>query len=188
MRLKLKNVRIAFCQNLWTPGVPTNATPGTKPAYSASFLIPKDDTKTIRMVQDAIQTAAKEKWKDKAGIMLKQAEAKDRTPLNDGDLKADKYDGFEGCMYFSARSTKTPPLVINQKREPLAENSGILFSGCYVNASFDLFGYTTGQIGVGAQLRGVQFVADGDAFAAGAPASADEFDEIADTGDNDDLV
>lgn len=95
-------------------------------------------------------------------------------------------------MYVSARS-KTRPSVFDQQRQELTESDGKPYSGCYVNASIELWAQDN-DFGkrVNAQLRGVQFLRDGDAFGGGArPADADEFDEIAvsdDTAEDADLT
>jgi len=99
--------------------------------------------------------------------------------LHDGDAKAE-YEGFEGNKFVSARA-KVRPTVFDQQRQELSEADGKPYSGCYVNASIELWAQDN-SFGkrINAQLRGVQFLRDGDAFAGGSrPADADEFDEIA---------
>ena len=88
----------------------------------------------------------------------------------------------------SAKS-KTRPLVIDTDKTPLAEEDGKPYVGCYVNAIIEFFGYDNSGKGVSATLKGVQFVRDGDAFSAVAPASEDDFDDLSDgADDNDELV
>ena len=185
MRIKLQNVRIAFCADLFKAGHFQGDT-SSKPSYSATFLILKSDTKQLKMLQDAIKSEAQGKWGAKAEKILKDLMSKDRTCLHDGETK--DYEGFQDAMYVAARSTVKPG-VFDQAREPIAESSGEMYAGCYVNASIDVYAQDN-QWGkrINASLRGVQKVKDGDAFAGGTPASADEFDDIADTGDEDDLT
>jgi hypothetical protein len=92
-------------------------------------------------------------------------------------------------MYVSA-SNKVAPLVVDKDKSPLSEASGRPYAGCYVNASLDIWAQDNSYgKRVNATLRGVQFFRDGDAFAGGAPASEDEFDDLSDTGgDADDLI
>lgn len=185
MRIKLNNVRIAFCQDLFSPGT-FGGDPSAKPTYSSTFLIPKDD-KQVEVIEKAVLSAAKDKWDKKAEKIFEGLKAQDRVCLRDGDMK-DQYDGFEGCFYIKANSP-TKPGIFDKNRETVTEESGEIFAGCYVNASIDIYAQDNkwGRR-INASLRGVQFVKKGDAFAGGAPASADEFDAIEDTGDNDDLV
>ena len=93
MIIKLKNVRIAFSQHLFVPGA---VNVGYKPAYSSTFLIPKDDVQ-IDMVRKTIDHVATEKWEKKASEILKALVAGGKVCLHDGALKAN-YEGFEGCM------------------------------------------------------------------------------------------
>src|SRR5690606_36094193 len=86
--------------------------------------------------------------------------------------------GYAGNWVINARSP-TMPLVIDQNRQPLTQASGKPYSGCYVNASLAIWAQQN-QHGrrINAQLRGVQFVRDGEPLAGGSPASVDEFGEI----------
>jgi hypothetical protein len=82
-------------------------------------------------------------------------------------------------MYVSAAS-KTRPLVLDSNKTPLTDEDGKPYGGCYVNASIEIWAQDN-QFGkrINAQLRGIQFVKDGDAFGGGgSPASADEFEEL----------
>jgi len=185
MRLKLTNVRIAFCQDLFKPGT-FGGDPSAKPTHSATFLIPKNDAQ-VSVIERAMAEVAKEKWDKKADKVLEDLKKQDKVCLRDGDMK-DKYDGFADCFYIKANSP-TKPGIFDKLLEPISEQSGIVYAGCYVNASVDIYAQDNkwGRR-INASLRGVQKAKDGDAFAAGAPASADEFESIDDTGDNDDLV
>ena len=66
-----------------------------------------------------------------------------------------------------------------EDRSPLTEADGVIYAGCYVNASIEFWAQDN-NFGkrINAQLRGVQFNGDGDAFSAGRPADADEFEEV----------
>jgi hypothetical protein len=173
MDIKIKNVRIAFCQNLFKAG---SMTAGDKPKFSATFLIAKDDPQ-LNVIRTAITRVASDKWADKAESILKGLHASGKICLRDGDVKSE-YDGFEGTMFIST-SSSTAPLVIDRDRTELAEADGRPYAGCYVNASINIWAQDN-QYGkrVNAKLRGVQFVGDGDAFVGSAPAKADEFDDL----------
>lgn len=173
MRLMLRDVRLAF-PNLWKATAPKT---GGEAAFSASFLIPKNH-KQLPEIRAAFKALAKEKWGAKSDAVYKALEAADKICLHDGDAKAD-YEGFEGNLFISARA-KVRPTVFDQQREELSEADGKPYSGCYVNASVEFWAQDNGfGKRINAQLRGVQFLRDGDAFAGGSSAAdADEFDEI----------
>ena len=140
-------------------------------------MLPKNH-KQLPELAKAFKEIAKEKWGAKADAVYKALEAADKLCLHDGDAKAD-YEGFEDNKYVSARS-KTRPTVFDGQRQELTQADGKPYSGCYVNASLELWAQDN-SFGkrINAQLRGVQFLRDGDAFAGGGqPADADEFDEI----------
>jgi hypothetical protein len=172
MKLKLSNVRLAFPALFEAKTVNGEG----KPAFSASFLLDPADPQ-LTAINQAIDTCAKDKWGAKADAILKAMRGADKVFLHDGDLK-ENYDGFAGMLYVSSRST-TRPLVIDADRSPLTEKDGKPYAGCYVNASIELWAQDNNYgKRINASLRGVQFLRDGDAFAGGAPASEDEFDDL----------
>jgi hypothetical protein len=70
--------------------------------------------------------------------------------------------------------------VFDFDKSPLTEQDGKIYSGCFVTAVIDVFGHYHKKGGnrVLAQLKGVQYAGPGEAFGGGAPASADDFDEV----------
>ncbi|HEY0201927.1 MAG TPA: DUF2815 family protein [Burkholderiaceae bacterium] len=184
MKVKLTNVRLAF-PALWEAKTVNGE---GKPAFSGVLLI-EPGSANEKIVNDAIDAAAVEKWGAKAAAVVKQLRAADKVALHDGDLKAN-YDGFAGMVYVSARNA-VRPLTINRDKSSITEADGIIYAGCYVNASIDVWAQDN-KFGkrVNATLGGVQFARDGDAFAAGASASEDDFDDLAEgaNADADELV
>lgn len=183
MRILLRDVRLAF-PSLWKATSPQS---GGEAAFSASFLLPKAH-KQLPEIRKVFKDLAKEKWGAKADAIYKSLEAADKLCLHDGDAKAD-YEGFEGNLFISARA-KVRPSVFDQQRQELSEADGKPYSGCYVNASVEFWAQDN-SFGkrINAQLRGVQFLRDGDAFAGGSrPADADEFDEISAPTEDDPLA
>lgn len=183
MKLKLANVRVAFLK-CWKAETVNGE---GEPAFSATFILAPTD-KQIKVIEAAIQETAVAKWGPKAGAILKQMKAADKSCLHDGDTKA-QYDGFEGNMFISSR-TKTRPLTIGRNREGLTEEDGVLYSGCYVNASLELWAQDNNYgKRVNAQLGGIQFVKDGDSFGGGGSAAdEDDFDDLGDGADADDTA
>jgi len=178
VKVTLNNVRLAF-PDLWEPRA-FNGEGAAK--FGASFLIPKDHP-AVKVLEEAFEAVAKEKWAAKAGQVLKALKSADNICLHDGDAKAD-LAGYEGNYYISAR-TSTRPLVIDRDRSPLVQADGRPYGGCYVNAIVDVWPQDNGfGKRINASLAGVQFVKDGEAFAGGGAASPDDFAVV----DGDDLV
>lgn len=183
-KLMLSGVRLAFA-NLFKP---TSVESGGELSYSCSLLLPPDH-KQVKEINAAIEAVGVEKWGAKWPTVKKEIMAKDRGPLHDGETKA-SYAGFEGMLFISARTkVSARPTVIDRDKTPLTEEDGRVYSGCYVNASIELWAQDN-SFGkrINAQIRGVQFVRDGDAFGGGSPASSDEFDEVTEGADADDLA
>src|SRR5690606_16638336 len=170
----LEDVRIAFAHGLWRADTVQGGE--GRPAFSASFLFPRDH-KCVPLVMATMQQVARAKWGPEGDKVLQGLMAAGRACLRDGNSKPDTA-GFPGNLFISARSP-TMPLVIDQNRQPLTQASGKPYSGCYVNASLAIWAQQN-QHGrrINAQLRGVQFVRDGEPLAGGRPASVDEFGEI----------
>lgn len=188
MRFMLRDVRLAFPQ-IWKATAPRG---GGDLAFSASFILPPDHKQIIDPSQPnkkvttatyletvIFKAVAEAKWGTKAPAILKALKSADKLALHNGDTKAE-YEGYEGNLFVSSRS-KVRPTVFDQQRNELLESEGKPYSGCYVNASVEFWAQDNPDYGkrINAQLRGVQFLRDGDAFAGGGrPAEADEFDEI----------
>jgi hypothetical protein len=180
MKLKLQNVRLSF-PDLFTPRA---FKPGDDPRYKATFLVEKG-SKLAKEVDAAIVATAKEKWGAKADSILKSIRGNpNKFCFQDGDNK--DYDGYEGMMALTA-SNKVRPTVIDRNKAPLAQDDGKPYAGCYVNAVVEFFTYDNSGNGISASLGGVQFAGDGDAFSGGRAASVDEFDDLGEGTDADDL-
>lgn len=183
MKIKLTNVRLSF-PSLFEA---TTVNGEGKPAFSAAFLIdPKDPQ--VKTINAAIDQVAKDKWGAKSEAVLKQMRAGDKVALHDGDTKS-QYAGYEGMLFISSRSA-TRPLVIDKDKSPLTEADGKPYGGCYVNVSLELWAQDNNYgKRVNAQLGGVQFLDDGDAFSGGGSAAdPDDFDDIAVGADAESLV
>lgn len=171
----------------------------TGPAKFEVTAILEPDGENAKRVKAAIQEVAKEKWGDKQVIgedgtkvpAYKQVLAdldEDRSGLRRGNKKrtpnGDIYDGFEGKLYITARSEKRPG-VYNRDRSALTEEDGVIYSGAYGTVHIDIWALKKRGVKpcIVADLSGLQFTRDGDAFGGGAaPAKADDFDDLSEGG------
>lgn len=181
MKIKLQNVRLSFA-GLWRA---EPFKPGDEPKFKSTFLMPKDGP-LHQEVEKAILETAKAKWGAKAEkIIAGIRNNPNKFCFQDGDTKT--YDGWDGMMALSAKNGKRP-LVIDRDRSPLSEADGKPYSGCYVNASVEFFAYENSGNGISASLLGVQFVKDGDAFGGGSIADEDDFDQLDEGADAEDII
>ena len=167
----LKNVRLSFPQ-IWTP---KSFAQGQDPRFNANFLLDKEtQADQIEKLKAAINEMVADKWKGKKPGGLKVC-------IGDGEEK--EYDGYENAVYVSA-STKVRPVIVDQKKNPLAEEDGKPYAGCYVNAAISLWAQDN-QWGkrINATLDAIQFVKDGEPFG-GKKVTADVFGEIEEEDDD----
>ena len=180
--MKLKKVRLSF-PNLWEPK--EFKTGDGKPRFDATFLVePGSDNDAA--IKKAIVEAAKETYGAKWQAILKSMEGNsNKYAYLDGNLK--EYDGYEGLMYLACHSKVRPYICDRDPTVALAADSGRPYAGCYVNATVEIYAQKGENQGIRASFTGVQFAADGDAFSAGKPATAGDFDTI-EEGAGDDLL
>lgn len=199
MKVKLKNVRIAFIQALFEAKKFGDDDTGES-AYGSTFVFPGDHP-VFKDINDAIEAVAAEKWENKAPEILKQLRTADRVCLHDGNTKPD-YMGFPGNFFVAARN-KAKPLVVDNVVDPeekklnpeskkpriIKASDGRIYAGCYVNVTLDIWAMQN-KYGkrVNATLSGVQFWADGDAFSGAPPATLEDFGDLVDGADASDLV
>lgn len=186
-KVKLQNVRLFF-PDLFEP---VQFDGQGEHRFGATFGILKSDTAQIKVIEDAIKAEATEAWKNKAGTMLAAMRNNaNKFCFTDGDAKT--YNGAEGLMMLSARRKKRDgrPYVVDRAKRPVTEEDGIFYSGCYVNATVEIWAQAKDYPGVRCTLLGVQFFADGDSFSGASKASDDDFDDLSDqgTGAGDDLA
>lgn len=187
MELTLKNVRLSYA-DLWVPKPPADGKGEAK--YGATFIIdPKKNAEEVKAIRSAVKKVAKDKWGGKADNILRVIEGDNQKfcwfeedKLNsDGDV----VDGFEGMFFLNTKSPIQPGLYDRDKSE-LSRADGKPYSGCYVVAKVDVWAQdNTHGKGMRCQLKGVQFLRDGDSFGGGTRSKADDFEDLSDLGEED---
>ena len=166
MKIKLPNVRLSF------PSVFQKASfNGVETKYEATFLLnKKEHADLIASIQAEIKKKVAE---DLKGAKL----GADKICLRDGDET--EYEGYAGHLSLKA-SNKKRPMVLNKDKTPLTEDDNVIYGGCYVNAIIELWAQNN-EYGkrINANLLGIQFVRDGEAFGGGGESvKADDFDDL----------
>lgn len=177
--LKLKDVRLTFVKQLFTPGYYNDIViPNVPPKHRAKFLIGKSHQQ-IQEVKDEINRLAVEEWKDRAGSVLEEIRFNSKQfCFSDGDRK--KYDGFAGNYCISATNSSRPAFLKSNpgtKDNPnlITQSDGLLYSGAFVVAHLSFWTNSKGGPQMNCNLLGVQFLRKGEAFSGGGTASVDEF-------------
>lgn len=199
MKVKLNKVRIAFAQQL-TEAKPFE--PGADPAFGSTFLIP-EDSPLRKEIEKAMYALAAEKWNAKGKSIVDNI-------LEVGDPKGGcyypgrrkSYDGFEGNMALVAKRYEKDgmPVLLDADKSQLWDaakgkaatgKEGRIYSGCYVNATVDLWAQDNkyGKT-IRCTLLGVQFHSDGDSFGGTSRGSEDDFDDLGEgaTADEEDAL
>lgn len=177
-KIMLRNVRLSY-EHIFTPSKFDDT---QEAKYSATFIIPKDHA-DLPAVKRAFYEAGQEQfaadfngkgWPKGYTCSLKDA---DVDTDGNGELLADKNAAYKGAYILEANSTRRP-VAVNRNKAAVTEEDGIIYSGCYVNASLAAAGYTFGKVkkGVKAYLNGVQFVKDGERFGSDALSDFDALD------------
>ncbi len=190
MLIKLRNVRIAF-PHLFE----RDSFEGKPTKYGATFLIPKGDPQ-IKLIEDEIAKVAQKKFGAKCKETLASIKGiSSRYCFQDGDKLDKAVDGYAGHMFIGAKNDIDHPnvgciRVVGHNRDiPLTLETNNIYGGCYVNANIDIYAYNNkGSKGISATLSAVQYFKDGDAFSGGAPARAEDFDDLTVSSDVDDLI
>lgn len=177
MKIRTPPLRMAF-PALWEP----DAIGEGQPAWGARFII-EPDSPMVQILDDAMEKVANEKWKAKGPTVLASLIKKGDVCFVKGEYAnkdGEVYDGFHDNFYLGTRNPDAQPLVIDRDKSVLEKKHGRPYSGCKVIASVDIWAQDN-QFGRGirAKLLGVQFYEDGDAFAGGGVAKADDFENLA---------
>ena len=148
--------------------------------YGASLIIPGDDEESIKVLTAAVEAAKidgkTKKWGGKIPAKL-------TLPIHDGEESADTSGAYEGNYYFSARSSSKPKIFDEDGIEIV--DSEELYPGCYVRAIIVFYPYNSSQNGVGAILKGIKKIKDGEPLGGSSNVSAEDFDEEDDDIDDD---
>ncbi len=105
---------------------------------------------------------------------------RDQFVNGDGDY----YAGFGDDTYYISASKKADMCkdekltVLDQHKSPISANSGLIFSGCFVNLVLDVYAYAGEEgSGVTISLEGIQLKKKGEPLGITQIDAADEFDE-----------
>lgn len=150
---------------------------GGMPKYSVSLIIPKNDTKTVTAVKNAIQAAYEEgQSKLKGNSKSVPALTAIKTPLRDGDAERPDDEAYKDSYFINANSA-TAPGIVDAARNPIIEHSEI-YSGVYGRASINFYAFNSnGNKGIACGLNNLQKISDGEPLGGKTRAEDDFADE-----------
>lgn len=191
--------RLAYA-DIWNARLPKDGK--GEPKFGATLIIDppsivrgsdRDGSKGVKqskLINDTIKKVAKEKWKDKSEKILRLVEGDGQKfcyfEEDYTNEEGDTPDGFED-MYYLRTKSPIQPTIIDRDRTELVRADGRPYAGCYVIMKVDIWAQdNTHGKAIRAQVTGIQFFKDGDAFGGGKRAAADSFEDLSDLGDDDD--
>lgn len=122
--------------NVWEP----KSINGGTPQYSASLIIPKSDTVTVRKIKAAIETAyhdCESKLKGNGKTVPPLATIK--TPLRDGEVERPDDEAYTNTYFINANSA-TALGIVDLDRNPILSRSEV-YSGVYDRASIKFYAF-----------------------------------------------
>lgn len=161
---------------------PSAAQEGGKEKYSVSVIIPKEDEKTLKAVEEAIKAALDLGLHDKFGGKPPKVY---KNPLRDGDTERDD-EVYAGCYFITANSDNKPSIV-DRDLNPIMDRDEF-YSGVYGRASLNFYPFNVnGNKGVACGLQNLQKLADGPKLAGNMSSAEEDFASAYDE-DGDDLM
>lgn len=159
-------VRFCYCHVF----EPTAMNEGDIPKYNIAILISKDDEKTLKAIEKAIENAkqaGKSKIVDKNGNFPRTL----KLPLRDGDEERPDDPAYEN-MYFINASTTRKPSIVDKDLNPIMSQDEF-YSGCYGRASINFYAFNVNSKGIAAGLNNLQKLKDGEPLVGGSTAEED---------------
>jgi len=170
--IRIGEVRFGYC-HLFTPRKKED---GSDDKFGCQILIPKSDTETVKLINEAIEVAKKNGVSTKWNGKLPPA-SKLTTPLRDGDEENPDDDTYRDMWIMNASTglARKPGLRVlenGQLTEALDEED--IYSGMWGCATVSFFPYNSnGNVGVACALNNVVRTRHGERLAGGRTADQD---------------
>lgn len=132
----------------------------SEPKYMTNVLIPESETKAIKAVEAAIETAVTAGLADKLKGVPR---AKIDSPLRDGADKENGGEEYQDAKWLNAKSgLKHKPFVCDRNYAPIMDPEEI-YGGVWTMVKLSFYPYNTnGKKGIGCGIEGVMKLSDGE--------------------------
>ena len=159
--------------NVWEP----KSINGSKPKFSVSLIIPKNDKATIEKIKSAIKAAYDEgQGKLKGNGKSVPPLTAIKNPLRDGDQERPDDEVYKDSYFINANSA-TKPGIVDADRQPIIDHSEV-YSGVYGRASVNFYAFNSnGNKGIACGLNNLQKIRDGESLGGKTKAEDDFNDE-----------
>jgi hypothetical protein len=180
MIIELKNVAIN-----WPAVFAPQSSPGGKAAYGGKLTIEPGSANHKQLIA-AMETEAKNKWKEKGEAILKTLKEDKRVAYSESEYKNKDgvpYAGFENKYALSCRSETVRPGVYHRDGiTPIHPDDNLIHSGSIVNAFVDIYAFDKPEFGrrINSVLTGIQYVSPGDKMGGSGAVSPGMFAPIVD--------
>lgn len=194
MKVIIKNARLSF-HDLFEP----KSMDGGKPKFNATLICGDDTTAKFTNSKGDVKVVPHGKLlavyehllNEKFGKIPAKSENwfynkadgsthRDAFVNDDGDYWAgtDENTFYVSSNKIASKCKNGKMTVLDQRRDDIEANSGLLFSGCYVNAVIDVYAYQNDSgKGVTAELSGIQLLRTGEALGTAQTDARDEFED-----------
>lgn len=149
--IRLKNVTLSY-PHLF---VPHAVTPGSPEKYGLAALLTKGNPEhdaTIKEIDGLVKAMIKEEFKGKKPSKM--------PPLHKGWEKYEDKEMYQDKYIINCYS-KEKPATVDANLEDVLDKS-VMYPGCLVNVSIDLYPYRQPVTGLAFGLNGVQWIGHGD--------------------------
>jgi hypothetical protein len=156
---------------------------GTNPRYSYSIIVDKNSP-SFKIFSAAVEKSVKAVFGDEWQKKLKEWKNNSmRCCFMEGPVKnEDRYPEDTIVISTNRNQSQGRIAVFDRKLNQLTVDDGVVYPGCIVNATFNLWTQNdAGQIGLRAQAVNIQFVRDGEALSGGGVAGSQGLKPIEDS-------
>lgn len=172
-RVRTGEIRLSYT-NVWEP---RKADEDEAAKYGTAILIPKNDTATLDLINQAVDKAIAEGVGRFGGKIPPKATLK--LPLRDGDAERPDDAAYAGHYFLNANSKSQPQVVKLEggKAVPITDHAE-LYSGAYAAVTIEFYAFAGKAKGIAAGLGNILKTRDGEPLSGGATAD-DDFGDIA---------
>ncbi len=151
--IKLNDVRLSFPSlfkvKVWQS---SNSTP----KYEASFILDKDlHAKEIEIIKDSINSICSEQKASLENPNLKVC-------FINGNLT--NREEYKNKYVLKSKTGQKFHIVGKDGKTPVYEHENLFYAGCFVSSYISLYYFNKVSVGIGANLKSIQFRKDGPSF------------------------